>query len=178
MDNLLKAFILSVGALFGVIEAGSSPDLSVWLRKDGGNLVAIVRLDNAVPPAAEKLVQTGNVLRIDIDFTRDGKAVRRVERTFQFDFALARYVVTGNDGMAVNSYYEFSEALPELTQFGRIAVEPLTPYAAVPEGDHVRLEVKASVRVNDSSGEDSASLWNYKNPSKVFKIRTVTEIPY
>lgn len=178
MQDPLRAFVLGLGIMLGLVEGGSDPTLAARLHRYGGTLCVSAEIQHGISQSARDLVASGNAIGMTLSCERRGRILASVSRRLVFDKVMSVWRVTrSEDGKTLESISE-EAAYVLLAQWDSVPLGQVSEYEALLSERSVDLVVRATILVNDAPEEDSRLLWNYKRPERSFRIRSITEVPF
>jgi hypothetical protein len=178
MQDSFRAFVLGLGMLLGLVEGGTDPALAARLHRDRECVMVSAEITNGVSKSLKELVTSGNAISMELHLERDGRVLADLRHTIVYlpDEKIWQ-VSRAEDGRTLKSSNEAAAYLL-LTRWDSVRAEGIAPYLDIAPGDHLRVMARATIQVNNAPWEDSRLLWNYKRPERVFKLRSVTEVPF
>lgn len=173
MEDAFRSFILGLGIMLGLVEGGADPSLACRVHRDAERIYVSAEVADAVSPSLSRLLESGNAIGVELaaypSWWNHGISFRQTLRKLN-----GVYLVTlAPDGAAL-SVPSADAALLLLFRFHAI---PVCATSVVPR-DGFRIEIDASILVNDAPAADSAVLWNYQRPHRRFTWSSLTEVPY
>jgi hypothetical protein len=179
MDDAFRSFVLGLGILLHLVEGGENPALAARIHRDDRAILLSVEVTDYVSPSMRKLVDSGNGLSLLICVQKDGADYYKAMRTIRKGADQPVFSVTETDGKTLETENEEAAYLL-LGRFTGLVIDEPERFASYFTSDKqiLRIAVSVSVHVDGASDEESAVLWNYKKPSRVFSLRSVTEVPF
>jgi hypothetical protein len=181
MDDAFRSFILALGMLFGLVEGGKDPALAARLYRDADQVILSAEVADFVSPSMRKLVDSGNAVSLNLSVEREGRTILLVKRSLRRLADPPRFLVSQSGSGERTLETESEEAAYILLgQFYGLRVDSVANLAASlgPGKQTLRILVRAAVSVEGATPDEAAVLWNYKQPSRVFSLRSMTEVPY
>jgi hypothetical protein len=179
MDDAFRSFVLGLGILLGLVEGGENPALAARLHRDDSAILLSVEVTDYVSASMRKLVDSGNGVSLLISVQKDGAEYFKAARTIRKKADPPVFSIAEQDGKVLETENEEAAYLL-LGRFTGLVIDEPGRFASYFTADKQVLRIAASVslHVEGASDDEAAVLWNYKKPSRVFSLRSVTEVPF